>query len=54
MKRICVRCIVVKDNELAVIFRRKIKDVIINEYYVIPDGGVEATKDLEEALKREL
>lgn len=54
MKRICVRGIVVKDNELAVIFRRKIKDGITTEYYVIPGGGVESTEDLEEALKREL
>jgi len=54
MKRICVRGFVEKDNELAVIFRRKITDGVITEYYVIPGGGVEESEDLEEALKREL
>jgi len=54
MKRICVRGIVEKDNELAVIFRRKINNGETKEYYVIPGGGVEGTENLEEALKREL
>jgi len=54
MKRICVRGIVEKDNKLAVIFRRKINNGEIKEYYVIPGGGVEGTENLEEALKREL
>lgn len=54
MKRICVRGIVLKDNKLAVIFRRKINNEIVKEYYVIPGGGVEVEEDLETALKREL
>ena len=54
MKRICVRGIVLKDNKLAVIFRRKINNGIVKEYYVIPGGGVEVEEDLETALKREL
>lgn len=40
MKRICVRGIVEKNNELAVIFRRKINNGIVKEYYAIPGGGV--------------
>ena len=48
MKRICVRGFVEKDNELAVVFRRKITDGNVKEYYVIPGGGVEETEDLEE------
>lgn len=54
MKRICVRGIVLKDNKLAVIFRRKKKGDVLKEYYVIPGGGVEGEEDLETALKREL
>lgn len=54
MKRICVRSIVEKDNKLAVIFRRKINNGVVVEYYAIPGGGVEENEDLEEALKREL
>ena len=54
MKRICVRGIVERNDELAVIFRRKIKDGVVTEYYVIPGGGVEDTEDLKDALKREL
>lgn len=54
MKRICVRGLVVKNNKLAVIFRRKINEEKIEEYYAIPGGGVEDGENLEEALKREL
>lgn len=54
MKRICVRGIILKDNKLAVIFRRKLNNGIVKEYYVIPGGGVEVEEDLETALKREL
>lgn len=50
MKRICVRGLIVKEDGLSVIFRRKNGE----EYYVIPGGGVEDNETLEEALKREL
>ena len=35
-------------------FRRKIKDGKVSEYYVVPGGGVEGEEDLESALVREL
>ena len=54
MKRVSVRGLVLKDNELAVIFRRKIKGEKVEEYYAIPGGGVEENETLEEALIREL
>ena len=54
MKRVSVRGLVLKDNKLAVIFRRKINDGKIEEYYAIPGGGVEENETLEEALIREL
>lgn len=54
MKRISVRGIIITDKGLSVIFRRKIKENEIKEYYVIPGGGVDEGEDLQEALKREL
>lgn len=54
MKRICVRGLVVTEKGLSVMFRRKIKDGKVSEYYVVPGGGVEGEEDLESALVREL
>ena len=54
MKRKRVGGIIVLDNKLAVIYRRKKKEDKIIEYYTIPGGGVEGTETNEEALKREL
>lgn len=54
MKRISVRGFVETEKGLAVIFRRRISDNNIQEYYAIPGGGVEKNENLEDALKREL
>lgn len=54
MKRISVRGFVETEKGLAVIFRRRINDNNVHEYYAIPGGGVEENEKLEEALKREL
>lgn len=54
MKRKRVGGIIILDNKLAVIYRRKKKEDKIIEYYTIPGGGVEGTETNEEALKREL
>ena len=54
MKRISVRGLIITDKGLSVMFRRKIKDNIVKEYYAIPGGGVDEGEDLQEALKREL
>ena len=54
MKRKRIGGIIVLDNKLAVIYRRKKKEDKIIEYYTIPGGGVEGTETNEEALKREL
>lgn len=54
MKRISVRGIIITDKGLSVMFRRKIKDNEVKEYYAIPGGGVDEGEDLKEALKREL
>ena len=54
MKRKRVGGIIILDNKLAVIYRRKKKEDKIIEYYTIPGGGVEDAETTEEALKREL
>lgn len=54
MKRISSRAIIIEDNKLLVIFRRKIKDGVKIEYYVIPGGGLEEGETLEENVIREI
>lgn len=54
-KRISVRGIIIVNNEVYTIYRRRIKrDGITQEYYVIPGGGMENGENLQETLKREL
>lgn len=54
MKRVSARAIIIENNKLLVMFRRKIKDGIIKEYYAILGGGVEENETPEETVKREL
>ena len=54
MKRVSARGLVITEKGLAVIFRRKIKDSKVEEYYVIPGGGIEEGEELTQGLKREL
>ena len=44
MKRICSVGIVEWNCKFVAIFRRKIKEGIVTEYYAIPGGGVENGK----------
>ena len=53
-KRISSRGIIIQDDKLITIFRRKVKDNTVKEYYVIPGGGLEEGETLEDNLKREL
>ncbi len=53
-KRISSRGIIIEDDYLYTMFRRKIVDGEFKEYYVIPGGGVEEGESLEETLIREL
>lgn len=54
-KRVSSRAIIIEDNELLTMFRRKIKnDGSVKEYYVIPGGGLEEGETLEENVIREL
>ena len=54
-KRVSTRAIIIDDNKLLTMFRRKIKsDGTVKEYYVIPGGGLEEGETLEENVIREL
>lgn len=54
-KRISVRGIIFDGDDVYTIFRRKINSAgTVNEYYVIPGGGLEKGETLEETLRREL
>lgn len=54
-KRVSSRAIIIEDNQVLTMFRRKKKENgNYKEYYVIPGGGVEPNETLEEACIREL
>ena len=53
-KRISSRAIIIDNEELLTMFRRKIKEGKVKEYYVIPGGGLEEGETLEENVIREL
>ena len=53
-KRVSSRAIIIENNEILLMFRRKIKDGIKQEYYAIPGGGKEEGETLEENVIREL
>lgn len=52
--RISSRAVIVQDNKVLTMFRRKIKDGEVKEYYVIPGGGQDEGETLEETVIREL
>ena len=54
MKRVNGRAIIIDGDEVILMFRRKIKDGIVNEYYAIPGGGKEENETIEECVKREI
>ncbi len=54
-KRISSRGIIIEDDYVYLLFRRKInQDGTIKEYYVIPGGGINEGETLEENVTREL
>ena len=54
MKRINGRAIIIDGDEVLLMFRRKIKAGVVNEYYAIPGGGKEENETIEECVKREI
>lgn len=53
-KRISSRAVIIENGKVLTMFRRKTKNGITEEYYVVPGGGIEAGETLEENVKREL
>ena len=54
-KRISPRAIIIEDNSVYLMFRRRKKeDGTFSEYYVIPSGGIEENETIEENVIREL
>lgn len=54
-KRVSSRGIIIKDNCVYTMFRRRINsDGIVKEYYVIPGGGKNDNETLEENVIREM
>lgn len=54
-KRVSARAIIIDQNQVLTMFRRKRKDDgSFKEYYVIPGGGVEQNETLEETCLREI
>ena len=53
-KRVSSRAIIIEDGKVLAIFRRKLIDGVLKEYYVIPGGGLEEGETLEENVTREL
>lgn len=54
MKRINGRAIVIDGDEVILMFRRRINNGVINEYYAIPGGGKEDNETIEECVVREI
>ena len=53
-KRVSSRAIIIEDNKVLLMFRRKIKDGVKKEYYVVPGGGQDENETLEDTVTREL
>jgi len=54
-KRISARGIIIDNDSVILMFRRKInEDGNVKEYYVLPGGGVEENETLDEAVMREM
>ena len=54
MKRVAGRAIIIQDDDVLLMFRRKIKDGKVFEYYGIPGGKQEDNETLEECTIREI
>ena len=53
-KRISGRAILIENDEVYLMFRRRIKDGVVKEYYAIPGGGKEENETVEECVVREI
>ena len=54
MKRITARGIIINNDEIILMYRRKKTDGIVKEYYAIPGGHIEDNETIEDCLIREI
>ena len=54
MTRICGRAIIIENDEVLLMFRRRLENNILKEYYAIPGGKQEIGETVEECVIREL
>jgi len=54
MKRINGRAIIIDGDEVLLMFRRKVNEGKIYEYYAIPGGGKENGETIEQCIQREI
>lgn len=52
--RVSARAVIIVDGKVLTMFRRKIKDGNVKEYYVVPGGGQENGETLQQNVLREL
>lgn len=53
-KRVSARAVIIEGDFLYAMFRRRIKDGVAREYYVIPGGGIEENETFEDGVIREI
>ncbi len=54
-KRVSVRAVIIENDQVIAMFRKKKQeDGTHKEYYVIPGGGLEENETIEECVKREI
>ncbi|MBQ3494674.1 MAG: NUDIX domain-containing protein [Clostridia bacterium] len=52
--RVSARAIIIENQKVLLMFRRKIDGDEVKEYYVVPGGGQDEGETLEQTVKREL
>lgn len=54
MSNVCGRAIIFEDDNVILLYRKKVKDNVTKEYYAIPGGHQEANETIEDCVIREI